>query len=120
MLFAVTFTLFAHYPQALQFQVPMAYIAAQFGKTWQWVFVAVLWGEIFSTLVGNVYAIGAQFAGENQRRMNVTAAVILVLALALCQVGFSNIVHYGYTVFGWASLTLLAALLWPRPEPPSA
>lgn len=120
MLLAVTVTLFAHYPEALAFQVPMGYVASRFGAAWQWMFVAVLWGEIFSTLVGNVYAVGAQFGHGSQRRLTVSAAVLLLLAFAMSQVGFSNIVHYGYTVFGWASLTLLVALLWPRDPSPLA
>lgn len=120
MLCAVTITLFAHYPQALAYQVPMGYIASRFGYAWQWMFVFVLWGEIFSTLVGNVYAVGAQFAGSTPHRMPIATAVILLLALAMSQIGFSNIVHYGYTLFGWASLTMLAALLWPREAIPES
>lgn len=118
MLLAVTITLFAHYPQALAYQVPMGYVAHQLGSAWQWIFVFVLWGEVFSTLVGNVYAIGAQFAGESQQRFMLVTGGILLLALGMSQIGFSNIVHYGYTLFGWASLTMLAALLWPRPQLP--
>lgn len=120
MLLAVTITLFAHYPQALAYQVPMGYIASRLGALWQWMFVFVLWGEIFSTLVGNVYAVGAQFAGGSPKKMPMVTAVILILALVVSQIGFANIVHYGYTVFGWASLTMLAALLWPRAELPDA
>lgn len=114
MLLAVLITLFAHYPQALGYEVPMAYVASQFGSTWQWMFVLVLWGEIFSTLVGNVYAVGAQFAGGSQRRLVMSAGIVLLLAVAMSRIGFSNIVHYGYTVFGWASLTLLVALVFAR------
>jgi uncharacterized membrane protein YkvI len=114
MLTAVMFTLLAHYPNVLSFAVPMGYVASRLGPSVQWLFVVVLWGEIYSTLVGNVFAIGTQFDQRFPRQREIIFAITLLLAYAVSQVGFTNIVTYAYTAFGWVCMLLLMALLWPR------
>ena len=114
MLTALLLTLMTHYPRALTFAVPMGFVAAQFGAALHYAFIFVLWGEIYSTLVGNVYAIDVLFAAQTRPARMGRTALLLLAALLLSRIGFVNLVHYGYQVFGWASLVLLSALLWPR------
>jgi len=117
MMLAVLFTLFTH-PEALTFDIPMGYVATLLGPLLQWAFILVLWGEIYSTLVGNVYAISAQLSGQSQRNTTLYTGVVLVGAFLLSQIGFTALVKYAYTGFGWVSLALIAALLWPRRQTP--
>lgn len=118
MLASVMFTLLGYYPKAVSFSVPMGYVASQLGSVIQWLFVIVLWGEIFSTLVGNVFAISTQFEERFPKRRIAIFLVVLLLAYAISQVGFTNIVVYAYTAFGWVCILLLMALLWPRSNLP--
>lgn len=110
MLLAVLFTLFTYAPTVLSFSVPMGYVASQLGTVIQWGFILVLWGEIYSTLVGNVYALVTQVAGRSERVIAFYTAAVLAVAFLCSQIGFDNIVAYGYTVFGWISLLLLFML----------
>ncbi len=114
MLVSVTFTLFAFTPQALNYQIPMAYVATKLGPFLQWSFAAVLWGEIFSTLVGNVYGLSSQLNGRSKILTISYTGGLLIVAVLFSQIGFSNLVAYGYTIFGWVSLTLLLALSLPQ------
>jgi len=114
MLLAVMFTLFTYAPTALTFSVPMGYVAVQLGTFVQWGFIFVLWGEIYSTLVGNVYAMVTQVVGRSERVVVMYTAGILAAAFLCSQIGFNNLVAYGYTAFGWVSLLLLLALCKPR------
>ncbi|QQE76788.1 hypothetical protein [Alicyclobacillus sp. SO9] len=114
MLMAVTFTLFIHYPQATAYAVPMGYVATTLGRFLQWMFVLVLWGEIYSTLVGNVYAMVAQIPMSSRMLQALVALILLGIAFLFSQIGFAAIVAYGYTVFGYVSLLLLLTILWPR------
>jgi len=116
MLLAVTFTLFVHYPRAVSFAVPMGYVATTLGSTVQWLFVAVLWGEIYSTLVGNVYAMTTQIPNASRLLSALFAVTILAVAFLFSQVGFTAVIAYGYTAFGYVSALILMALLWPRKE----
>ncbi|WP_051344220.1 YkvI family membrane protein [Alicyclobacillus herbarius] len=118
MLLAVTFTLLVHYPTSVSYAVPMGFVASRYGGVFQWLFSFILWGEIYSTLVGNVYAIGSQL--PIPARPHLVAWVkdgyhlgLLLLAAACSTVGFTRMVSYGYTIFGWVSLLLLLAVMWP-------
>jgi uncharacterized membrane protein YkvI len=118
MLLAVTCALFAHYPKVMTLDIPMAYVASQIGRYLQWAFLFVLWGEIYSTLVGNVYSLGAQFGMRTHRSSAIVTGVILVLAYLGSQVGFSTMVTYVYGVFSWISTLFVFALVWPREKLP--
>ncbi len=113
MLVFVTFSLFAYGPDVFKYEVPMAFVSTKLGPILQWLFVIVLWGEIFSTLVGNVYGLSAQLTGRSQRLITMYTGSLLIVAVLCSQIGFSNIVAYGYTIFGWVSLLILLALCKP-------
>ncbi|TCS75322.1 YkvI family membrane protein [Effusibacillus lacus] len=111
----------AHYamsermPGILEFEVPMAQITATYGIPLQVLFVLALWGEIFSTLIANVYGLGSQLSSPRHPDNNsLVTVLILTSAFFVSQVGFSNIVTYLYPVFGYLSFLLLIFLLWPR------
>lgn len=113
MLVVILYVLLAYSPTALTYQLPMAYIAAKIGPVVQWMFILVLWGEIYSTLVGNVYSILVSFPSSRTLQRATRAGCLLLLALFLSHIGFSNIVGIGYPIFGWVSLLLLVALIFP-------
>lgn len=114
MLVAVMFTLLSHFPIAMGFGVPMAYVATKLGSVVQWIFMFVLWGEIYSTLVGDVYAIAVQFGADHGRKRVWFGVALLFFAYLFSQVGFAPIVKYAYTSFGFVSTMLVLALIWPR------
>ncbi|MCL6592899.1 MAG: hypothetical protein K6T31_02905 [Alicyclobacillus sp.] len=118
MLAAVALALHVFSPQALAFHLPLAYVASRLGAGLQWLYVFVLWAEIFSTLVGDVFACIRQVGVRSRQGTAVAALFVLALAFACSQVGFSAVIRYAYPVFGWVSAALLAALLWPREKLP--
>jgi len=70
-------------------------------------FVAVLWGEIFSTLLANVYGLAAEISDRVVRSRMTRVLLILTLAFSFCQIGFAHIVEYFYPAFGYAGLLIL-------------
>lgn len=120
MLITVVFALFTYTPESLQHSLPMAFVATKLGPVLQWIFVLVLWAEIFSTLVGNVYALGTQWNASSPRRHRLYLALLLTAAYACSQIGFSTMVKYAYTFFGFASVLIILALIWPRDKLPES
>jgi uncharacterized membrane protein YkvI len=114
MLTAITFTLFSYAPQVFDSAIPMGYVATKLGTLLQYGFLLVLWGEVYSTLVGNVYALTAHVAKKPRSYAALYTLSLLLIAWVCSQIGFTKIVAYGYTVFGWMCLWLLAAVVWPR------
>ncbi|MFD1674412.1 hypothetical protein [Alicyclobacillus fodiniaquatilis] len=119
MLVAVSFALFCYLPDALAYAMPMAFIASHFAHWLSWLFIAVLFGEIYSTLIGNVYALAAT-AAISRRQMLIGSLVLLIIAGALSHFGFKIIVAYAYTGFGWVSLFLILILVLHRTHLPRA
>lgn len=117
MLVAVTFSLFAYMPDVTAYAIPMAFIASHFSPWLSILFIAVLFGEIYSTLIGNVYAITASLASSH-RQMLVVSVVLLVLAGVLSHFGFRAIVTYAYTGFGWISLCFILMIAMSKPQLP--
>jgi uncharacterized membrane protein YkvI len=113
MMTAILFILFTYYPDVVQYQVPMGHVARLMGTLIQWMFILVLWGEIYSTLVGNVFALTTRSPSRSKNGKRWFTAALLLLAFAVSHFGFSNIVHYVYPVFGWMSVLLVLGLIWP-------
>ncbi|EJY55039.1 hypothetical protein URH17368_2194 [Alicyclobacillus hesperidum URH17-3-68] len=113
LLACVAFSLFAYMPQIGEYAIPMGYIAAQFPRWLTALFIAVLFGEIYSTLVGNIYSMAATVA-RSRRHVLLASLIALVAAGLLSHFGFRAIVAYAYTAFGWVSLWFLSMLVMAR------
>ncbi|SIS96625.1 YkvI family membrane protein [Alicyclobacillus vulcanalis] len=113
LLAALTATLFAHAPEAYTYAVPMGRIAALYPRGVTLLFIALLFGEIYSTLVGNLYSLIGERTVTKRRRFGYAALLLLACAL-FTPFGFRAIVQYGYTAFGWIALWLLVLLTLSR------
>lgn len=113
MMMAVLLTL-SLVPGALTKGIPMAYVAGLFGGWFAKGFMVVLFGEIFSTLVGDLFSIVTQIPDRLKRYRSTITGLLLAIAFLFSHIGFSSIVEYGYSTFGWLSTAFLIALLWPR------
>jgi uncharacterized membrane protein YkvI len=118
MLVGAQYAMSTRLPEILSFEIPMAYVTSLYGRTFQLLFLFVLWAEIYSTLIANVFGLGTQLASP-RRPVHGALVTILILTSAffVAQVGFSNIVNYLYPIFGYVSFLLLLLLLWPRKYP---
>ncbi|BCJ85417.1 YkvI family membrane protein [Effusibacillus dendaii] len=115
MLLGANFALTTHFPTVLNYQVPMAFLISTSGALLQTIFVLVLWGEIFSTLIANVYGLGSQLiAPYPAEKGPLLIVLILTSAFFVSQIGFTKIVTYLYPIFGYLSFLLMTLLLWPH------
>lgn len=113
MLCAVSYSLLHYLPAITQYAIPMAWIASNFKPWLTALFIAVLFGEIYSTLIGNVYALVATVAIDKKGMLIVSGALLLA-AGALSHFGFRLIITYGYTTFGWISLFFILTVAFTK------
>ncbi|ASS75525.1 hypothetical protein CIG75_11380 [Tumebacillus algifaecis] len=115
MLLGAQYAMSTRMPLIAEYEVPMGFLSSTFSPLMQGVFIVALWGEIYSTLIANVFGLRSQLTNSrNSTQSSLITIVILTAAFFVAQIGFSNIVHYLYPVFGYVSLLLLLLLLWPR------
>lgn len=115
MLLGAQYAMSTRMPMIAEYEVPMGFLSSTFSPLMQGLFIMALWGEIYSTLIANVFGLSSQLTSpQNKVQGSLITVVILTAAFFVAQVGFSNIVHYLYPVFGYVSFLLLLLLLWPR------
>lgn len=115
MLLGAQYSMNTHLPDILVYEIPLAYVTSSYGAFFQWLFLFLLWGEIFTTLIANVYGLSSQLSSPRQEKQGALVTIlILIAAFFVAQIGFSKIVHYLYPLFGYISFLLFLLLLWPR------
>jgi uncharacterized membrane protein YkvI len=102
-------------PGIQQFAIPMGGIARELGQGVQLIYIFLIFSEIFTTLVADIYGLTLQL----QERLKVSRTLITLAVLAVCyitsQIGFGPLLSTLYPLFGLFSLGWLALLMQKRP-----
>ncbi|GAA0133872.1 GerAB/ArcD/ProY family transporter [Paenibacillus sp. YSY-4.3] len=110
MLMAAHFALSAYMPGINQYEVPMGSIAAQLGSAVQLIYILLIFMEIFSTFVADVYGVTLQLRQHLQVRPYLISIAVLMICYVTSQFGFSSLVSVLYPAFGVFSLLWIYAL----------
>ncbi|WP_058303537.1 YkvI family membrane protein [Gorillibacterium timonense] len=114
MLMAGHIALSARMPDIRQFEIPMAQLIGQFGPLVQFIYTLVIFGEIFTTFVADVFGLALQLK-QHSRLPN---AILILALLAVCyggaQIGFSSLLSLLYPLFGALSLGWIWLLMRGR------
>lgn len=110
MLLAGHIALSAHMPGIVQFDIPMSRIVSPFGPWVRLVFVLLIFAEIFSTLIANLYGITLQLHARFGAPPRLIAAFLLLVCLAIGQAGFKVLLSTLYPLIGTLCLIWLYQL----------
>ncbi|NLC44749.1 MAG: hypothetical protein GX783_10785 [Clostridiales bacterium] len=103
--------LLANVPEVLHWEIPQMVIVNKMGGLFVTLFTLVIWAEIFTTAVGNLFAIHT-VAKEKYKAESILPAIAgTVLGLAICLLGFSNIVSWFYPILGIIGFALCIIIL---------
>jgi len=115
MLLAGHFALSAHMPGILRFEIPMGHTVAILGSTIQMLVLFVIFAEIFTTLLSDVYGLTLQIRQHTGWNPLLTIALILIACYFISQIGFSRLLSVLYPLFGLISLLWLAMIFMKKP-----
>jgi len=115
MLLAGHFALSAHMPGIMQYEIPMGYTVSILGSTIQLLVVFVIFAEIFTTLLSDVYGLTLQIRQHTGWRQPPLIAMVLIASYFISQIGFSRLLSVLYPLFGLISLLWLAAIFLKKP-----
>ncbi|MNI10149.1 hypothetical protein D3C76_316130 [compost metagenome] len=110
MLMAGHFALSANMPGIVQFEIPMGSIAQQLGTVIQVIYILLIFMEIFSTFVADIYGITLQLTQRVKLNVKFISITILFVCYLTSQFGFSALLSVLYPLFGLFSLLWAAAL----------
>ena len=110
MMFVSHAAIYSRMPGIMRFDIPMAEIIRDFGTFFHIIFVLVIYGEIFTTLIGNVFGITRQIRNLYDFPRNGVVLAVLLVCFAISQAGFPSLVTHLYPLFGSMGLILLVFL----------
>ncbi|GIO25232.1 hypothetical protein [Oceanobacillus sp. J11TS1] len=99
------------FPETFHYEIPMAEIVQHFGTLIHVLFLIVIYGEIFNTVVGNVFGITRQLQSAFHLRYQHAVLIILFIVFLISQVGYGKLLSVLYPLFGYLGLFFLFWLL---------
>lgn len=100
----------AEMPGIMRFDIPMAEMIRDLGPSVHVLFLLVIIGEIFTTLVGNVYGITRQIRKWSAFPKDGVMIFTLLACFLISQAGFVSLLAWLYPLIGYLGLALLFAL----------
>lgn len=91
-------------PYIYKYEIPLLYITNRFGKSIQIVLLIIIWLEMFSTEVSDIYSIGKTLEQAFKIPFKKSIFIVLAIAIPISQVGFSNLITVLYPAFGAVSM----------------
>lgn len=104
LLFAGHVTLAARMPGVERFDIPMAGIAREFGAWIHWIYVLLIFSEIFTTLVADIFGLTVQLQERMRIPRSILTAGLLIACFGVGQFGFGPLLSTLYPLFGMLSL----------------
>jgi uncharacterized membrane protein YkvI len=101
-------------PDLEQYEIPMAIIMKKFAPFFYWIFVLVIYGEIFTSVIGNVFGLERQLKQYLLVPTIVSIFAIFGVSYIISLVDYGKLLSYLYPLFGYVSL-IFFVLLWMKP-----
>ncbi|WP_141431370.1 GerAB/ArcD/ProY family transporter [Bacillus sp. 03113] len=101
-------------PNVTQFEIPMAIMMKKLIPSFYWVYVLIIYGEIFTSVIGNVFGIEKQIKKYTSLPSMAIVVFIFIITYIISYVHYSTLLSFLYPLFGYISL-LIIILLWMYP-----
>lgn len=111
MLLAGHVALSSYMPGIQQFSIPMGGIASHLGPFIQFTYIFLIFAEIFTTLIADVYGLTLQLNERLRWARGLVTAVVLCICYFASQIGFGPLLSTLYPLFGLISLVWLALMI---------
>lgn len=106
-------------PNMLVFDIPSAELMKSLARPFYWIFIAVIYGEIFTSLVGNVFGLERQLQRMLNWRSITLFFVIFFIVCFISVIQYRILLSFLYPIFGYVCLLFLFLLAIKKPKGPS-
>ncbi len=114
MLLAGHFALSARMPGITQFEIPMGILLIDLGPIVQFMFLLIIFAEIFTTFIADVFGLSRQLEHRFQINQKAIILFILIITYLISQIGFKTLLSTLYPLFGMISLGWLIMMFKQR------
>ncbi|KIL46409.1 YkvI family membrane protein [Jeotgalibacillus campisalis] len=99
-------------PDFTQFEIPMAEVMKGAMLSFYWIYILVIYGEIFSSIAGNLYGAEKQISTYIRAGRMWIMVLVLLLCAAFSTFSYSTLLGFLYPLFGYISLAFFFLLWW--------
>lgn len=97
-------------PDFAAFDIPMAVIVKTTISSIYFIYLLIIYGEIFTSLIGNMYGLEKQLRNYISAKRMMIHSSLLVIILLISRVEYSTLLGFLYPIFGYVSLLFLVLL----------
>jgi uncharacterized membrane protein YkvI len=101
-------------PNIEAYEIPMAVIMKDLASGFFWFHILVIYGEIFTSVIGNIFGLERQIRTYLPIPTIVTVGLIFLITYYISLINYGTLLSFLYPIFGYASL-LFIILLWMKP-----
>lgn len=94
-------------PYIYKYEIPLLFVADRFGNIIKAILLMIIWLEMFSTEVSDVYSISKTLSQSFNISFKKAIFPVILTALIISQFGFGNLISKLYPLFGLLSLIFI-------------
>lgn len=98
-------------PDIFRFSIPMLYIAGTLGNAARASLSLVIWLEMFSTAVSDVYSLAKKITHSFKLDYKLSVILIMLCSLPFTYLGFKNLISVLYPSYGAVSLVYIICII---------
>lgn len=103
-------------PDMMLFDIPSAELMKSMAEPFYWIFIAVIYGEIFTSLVGNVFGLERQLQRFLNWKSITLFFVIFFVAYFISVIQYRTLLSFLYPILGYVCLVFLFLLAFKKPK----
>ena len=104
-------------PNLEMYNIPMAIVMKNLAPFLYWIYVLVIYGEIFTSVIGNVFGLDRQIKQYFSIPTILSVTAIFFVSYLISLVNYGTLLSYLYPLFGYICMTFFI-LLWMKPFHP--
>ncbi|WP_040328187.1 transporter [Clostridium ihumii] len=108
--FLINSMLLVNIPEIFKYEIPLLHVVSRFGPLLQILLLIVIWCEMFSTEVSDIYSVGKTLEQKYHISYKTAVIIIMIIAIPISQLGFKNLITYLYPGFGVISLVFITQI----------
>lgn len=103
----INFMLLLNVPNIYRYDIPLLYVAHRFGVLIQIMLLGIIWFEMFSTQVSDIYSLSKTLENAFKIPYKKCVVIIMLITIPISRLGFVKLISYVYPAFGVISLIFI-------------
>lgn len=108
----VTIVVMIHYPESLDYEIPMLYIASSQHIIHHTSYIFIFVAAMYTTGLASLYGCATKLTASTRLSMKNSLLLLLALSLIVSHIGFSDLIGIIFPLFGYGTLWFTGRLLY--------